>query len=172
MPAADLGRERLDVDDDEVEQADAVLDQLLELLGDVAPREDAGVDRRVERPHLAADERRHRGQVGDGRDVDAVRGEMLARAVGREQLDAQPLEIPRESGQPVAIGHREQRTHLRGSSSGRFVGACRGRPRDGTIPRAVPGGHVRGASIPQPHGILGRPREAHATRLPHGDPAA
>jgi hypothetical protein len=50
---------------------------------------------------------------------------MLARAVGRVQLDAQPLEVARESGDPVAIGDREQRTHLRGSSSGRFV-CCRG----------------------------------------------
>ena len=42
---ADLGRERLDVDDDEVDRADALCLELLELLGDVAPREDPGVDR-------------------------------------------------------------------------------------------------------------------------------
>ena len=59
MAPTDLGRERLDVDDDEVEQLEALVGELLELLGDVATGEDAGVDRRVERADLAADERRH-----------------------------------------------------------------------------------------------------------------
>ena len=82
-----------------------------------------GVDRGVERLDLAADERRHGRQVGDGRDLDAVGGEVLTGAVGGEQLDAERLEVPRESRDPLAVGDREQRTHLRGSSSGRFVGA-------------------------------------------------
>ena len=127
-----------------------MLGQLLQLLGDVAPREDARVDRRVERAHLAADERRNGREVGDRRDVDPVRGEVLTRAVGRVQLDAKPLEIPRESGQPVAVGDREQRTHLRGSSSGRFVGAAEADPGTETIPGPRLGWHVCGRVYPAP----------------------
>ncbi len=118
VASADLGRERLHVDDDDVERLEAVVGELLELLGDVAPGEDAGVDRRVERADLAADERRDRRQVGHRADLDPVGGEMVAGAVGREQLDAEPLELAGESRDALAVGHREQRTHLRGSSSG------------------------------------------------------
>ena len=159
MAAADLGRERLDVHDDEVEQADAVLGQLLELARDVAAGEDPGVDRRVERPHLPADERRDRGQVGDRGGLDPVRGEMLTGAVGGIQLDAELLEVPRESRDPLAVGDREQRTHLRGSSSGRFVGAPFATGR-GTGPGAAPGLGRSAPSIAWPRGILGPPNEA------------
>ena len=63
--------------------------QLRELGGDVAPGEDAGVDRVVEGLDLAADVGLALGQVGDRGDLDAVRGEVLARAVGREDLDVE-----------------------------------------------------------------------------------
>ena len=142
VAAPDLGRERLDVDDDEVEQAEAVIGELGELLGDVAPREDAGVDRGMERPDLAADERRHLGQVGDGGDVDAVRREVLAGPVGREDLDIEPLQLAREGGDALAVCHREQRTHLLGSSSGVRVGRSVSDPDRGRI-QAAPGGYVR-----------------------------
>ena len=122
-------------------QLDAVVGELLELLGDVAAGEDPGVDRGMEGPDLAADERRHRGQVGDGRDLDPVRGEVLARAVGGEHLHAEALQLARERGDALAVGHREQRTHLLGSSSGVRSGAPFA-PDRGRI-RAAPGGHVR-----------------------------
>ena len=51
----DRRRERLDVDDDEVDQADALRLELGHLLGHVAAGEDAGVDRVVEGLDLAAD---------------------------------------------------------------------------------------------------------------------
>ena len=115
VAATHLGRERLDVDDDEVDEADAVLGELEELLVTVAPGEDAGVDRRVEGPDLAADERRDGGQVGDRRGLDAVRGEVLAGAVGGDELDAEALQLARERGKALAVGHRQQRSHVRGS---------------------------------------------------------
>ena len=85
---------------------------------------------------------------------------------------AQPLEIPRESGQPVAVGDREQRTHLRGSSSGRFVGAAEAGPGTETIPWAAPGLARLRPSIPSPMAYSDGLVEAHATRPPLGDPAA
>ena len=91
-------------------------DQLLQLVRHVAAGEDARVDRRVECPDLAADEGRDGGQVADRRRLDAVRREVLARAVRGEDLDAQLLELTRESGDSLAVCDREQRTHLRGSS--------------------------------------------------------
>ena len=107
----DLGRERLDVDDDDVDRADAVLGQLGELGRDVAPGEDAGVDRWVERLDLPADERRDRRQVGDRPDLDPIGGEMLAGAVGGEHLDAQTGQVAGEGRHTVAVRDREQGSH-------------------------------------------------------------
>ena len=68
--------------------------ELGELLGLVAAGEDAGVDRAVERLDLAADERAGRRSGSEtGRDLDAVRGEVLAGPVGREELDVERLEV-------------------------------------------------------------------------------
>ena len=73
--------------------------------------EDAGVDRVVERLHLAADERRHGGQVRDRRDVDAFAGEVLARPVGRVDLDAEGSQVAGELRDPVPIRDGEKGSH-------------------------------------------------------------
>ena len=107
--------------------------QLLELGGHVAAGEDPGVDRVVEGLDLAADVRLALGQVGDGRDLDALGGEVLARAVGGEHLDVEREQVARERGDAVPVRHRQQGSHpgvppdpvaLRSVS-----GAGRGRPR-------------------------------------------
>ena len=103
--APDLGREGLDVDDDQVDQADPLLDQLLQLFRDVAPGEDAGIDRGVERLDLATDERGDVRQLGDGGNVDAVGGKVLAGAIGREHLDAEHGEFPGEFRDSVPVRH-------------------------------------------------------------------
>ena len=72
--------------------------------GHVAAGEDAGVDRVVERLDLAADRRLAGRQVRDRRDLDAVAGEVLARAVGGEDLDVEGEQVAGERGDPVAIG--------------------------------------------------------------------
>ena len=55
--------ERLHVDDDQVDQADSLFLELLELRGNVASGEDPGVDRVVERLDLAADRAAAPGSV-------------------------------------------------------------------------------------------------------------
>ena len=65
LVAPHLGRERLDVDDDDVDEPDPLFHELLQLLRPVAAREDAGVDLGVEGPDLAPDEGRSRRQLGD-----------------------------------------------------------------------------------------------------------
>ena len=111
LAGADLGRERLDVDDHDVDRADAVGGQLLELGWIVAAGEDPGVDSWMERLDLAADERRDVGQVGDRADLDAVLGQVVAGAVGREDLDAEGEQLPREGADAIAAGHRDQGSH-------------------------------------------------------------
>ena len=108
---ADRRRERLDVDDDEVDETDPLGAQLLELGRDVAPGEDPGVDRVVERLDLATDIGLALGQLRDGRDGDALAGEVLARAVRGEHLDLEIEEVPRERDDAISIRHRQQGSH-------------------------------------------------------------
>jgi hypothetical protein len=143
---ADLGRERLHVDDDEVDRADAVLRELEQLLIAVAARQDPRVDRRVERPDLAADERRDLGQVGDRRRLDAIRGKVLAGSVGGDDLDPEGLEVAGERAEALAVGDGEQRSHLRGSSRGGTSGQRPLARPDQRSPRPV---QLAGATSPR-----------------------
>ena len=102
---ADRRGERLDVDDDDVDEADPLRLELLELGGDVAPGEDAGVDRVVEGLDLSADVGFALGQLGDRRDRHALGGEVLAGAVGGVDLDADVEEVARERGDAVSVRH-------------------------------------------------------------------
>ncbi len=70
---------------------------------DVAAGQDPGIDRVVEGLDLAADRRLPLGQVRDRRDVDAFAGEVLPRAVGREDLDVEGEQVAREGGDPIAV---------------------------------------------------------------------
>ena len=115
---AHLGREGGDVDDHQVDQSDAVLGQLGELLRPVAAGQDAGVDGRVERLHLAAGQGRDVGQDGDRGDLHTLRRQRLARAVGGEDLHAQAHQLSGQGGQALAIGDREQGTHSAPPSAG------------------------------------------------------
>ncbi len=100
---AHLGRERLDVDDDEIDQADPLRLELRELIGDVAPGEDPRVDGRVEGLDLAADERRDLGQVGHAPDRDAFAREVLAGTVGRDDIDLELAQVPRQRSDALAV---------------------------------------------------------------------
>ena len=129
-------RERLDVDDDDVDQADLLRLELGELLGDVAPGEDPGVDGGMERLDLAADEWRHVGQLRDRRDLDAVAGEVLARPVGREDLDAEGEQVSGE-GRRSRRGWRPTAGLAPGASSHPRTPAASRRGPCGVAPRPV-----------------------------------
>ena len=149
---ADLGREGLDVDDDEVDQADAVLDELGELRRVVASGEDAGVDGGVEGLDLAADERRDLGQVADARDLDALACEVLACAVGRVDLDAEPEQLAGQRREAVAARDRDEGSHaacLRPVRLG-FGTGVRAQGRGGTRRRGA--GRHRAVRAPAPDG--------------------
>ena len=70
-----------------------------------------GVDRGVEGLDLAADQGRHAGQVRDGADLDAVGGEVVAGAVGGEDLDLEGQQVAGQSRDPLAVGDRQQGSH-------------------------------------------------------------
>jgi len=77
--------------------------QFIQLGGNVAPGEDPGVDRRVECLDLAAHERRYGGQFRDAAHLNPFRGEMLAGAVGGDDLDIQGLEVACERRDPGPV---------------------------------------------------------------------
>ena len=101
-------RERVEVDDDELERGDRGGDQLLAMVGEAAVGEDPGVDPRMERLHPAVEhlgEARHRGDVRDG---EARLAEGSRGAAGRDELEAVPDEAPGERRQAGLVGDREE----------------------------------------------------------------
>ena len=102
-PLTDRGRERLHVHDDEVDRHDALVGQFRHLLRHVATGQDPGVDRVVERLDLATHRRLAIRQVGDAADLDPLAREELARPVGRDDLDVEALEVPRELGDALPV---------------------------------------------------------------------
>ena len=121
---ADSRGERADVDDNDVDRADSLGDQLVHLGGHVAASEDAGVDRGVECLDLATDEGRQAGDLGDGPDCDPVGRKVIAGAVRRDNLDVQREELAGQGRDPVAVGDRQQGSHPGFSSSD--ADPCRG----------------------------------------------
>jgi hypothetical protein len=143
--APDLGAERLDVDDDDVDRLDALALELLELLWLVPAGEDPGVDRVVERLDLAAEHRLRPGQIGDGPHLDAVLGEVLACPFGREALDIEHLQAASKGADAVPRRDRQQCSHQRPSVVPGIFGRCR---RNDRSPEPV-----RGSSRPRRRGV-------------------
>ncbi len=107
----DLRAERSDVDDDEIDRLDGFALELVELLGLVAPGEDPGVHRVMERLDLAVEHRRDAGDIGDRPHLYPVLGEVLPRSVRGKQLDVERLEASRKDRDSVPRRDREQRSH-------------------------------------------------------------
>ena len=95
---ARLAGERVEVDDDEVERLDVVLLESRHVLLAVAPREDPGVDARMERLHAPAEHLRHLDRRGVEPELAQVG---LRRAAGRDELDAEVGEAAREDLSPA-----------------------------------------------------------------------
>ena len=90
-----------------------MLAQLVEVGLEPAPREDAGVDARVERLHAPAEQLGDVGQLLDGDDVDAELADVGGRASARDDLDPEVGEAAGEDVQPGLVEDRDERAaHL------------------------------------------------------------
>ena len=105
-------RERIEVDDDEIDRRDAVARDRLEVVGTMTPREDAAVDRRVQRLDAAVHHLGKAGHVGDVDDRQAGRRQRLGGAAGRDQFDAAGGEAAAELSQPGFVGNTQNCTHI------------------------------------------------------------
>ena len=104
--------ERIEVDDDEIDQLDPLRPDRLEIVGTVAAREDAAVDLRVQRLDPAV---HHLGKAGDVRDVGDRQpglGDGLRRSAGRDELDAAGGEPAREVDQPGLVRNTQNCAHI------------------------------------------------------------
>ena len=81
------------------------------VLGAVAAREQAAVDRRVQRLDAAVEHLREAGVLGDLGHRQAGAGEQLRGAAGREQLDAERRQLARELDDAGLVGDGNQRLH-------------------------------------------------------------
>jgi hypothetical protein len=96
-------RERIEVDDDEVERPNVMLVERSEVVRMVAPREDRGVDPGVQSLHAPAEELRDLGQVLDPRHVEAVLGQVVGRPAAGDDVDAELGEAAGELGQASLV---------------------------------------------------------------------
>ena len=83
-----------------------------EVVGAVAPGEDAGEDRRVQRLDPAVHHLGKPGHVGDVQDRNAGGGNGAGGAAGRDELDAQPGEPRAKRRQAGFIRNTQNRTHI------------------------------------------------------------
>ncbi len=89
-------RERIEVDADELEGIDRLLGELRPVVVAVEPRQDAGVDPRVQRLHAAAEQLGGVGDRLDRRHGEPVLGEERRRAARRDELEAELVECAGE----------------------------------------------------------------------------
>ena len=103
--------ERVEIDADEVERLDPLLGERLQVLVELAPGEDAGVDRRVERLDAAAEHLRRPGYLLDAchRQADVL--EERRRAARGDELEAELGEPGREHLDARLLVDRDQRPH-------------------------------------------------------------
>ena len=110
LAAVRHGAERIEVADDHVDRLDALLLERPHVLGPVAAGQDAGVDRRVQRLHAAAQHLGRAGQLLDADERDAGLVQRRGRARGRDQLDPQLVQPAGERLQPGLVADRHKRS--------------------------------------------------------------
>ena len=142
--------ERVEVDAHELDELDVVLGCGLEVLRVVAQREQPGIELRVQRLDAPVHDLREAGELVDRTDLEPRGRQLTGSPAGRDQLDAQRRESPREFDDPAFVGDREQRPadpHIAGrdrgavaAAAGCAVGAGRDGPED--IARAGRGGRA------------------------------
>src|SRR5262245_38752749 len=99
---------RVQVDGDDVDQADAVARERLEMVGAIAPREDAAVQRRVQRLHPAVHHFREAGDVGDVRHRETGIGQRPRRTAGGHQLESAGGEAAPQVDDPCLVRNTQQ----------------------------------------------------------------
>jgi hypothetical protein len=109
--ARDGRLERIEVDDQDVDRRDAVLAQRRHVGRQLAAREQAAVDLRVQRLDAAVEHLRKAGVFGDLGHREAGVGEQLGGAAGRQQPDAERRELARQLDDAGLVGYRDQRLH-------------------------------------------------------------
>ena len=77
-------RERIEIDDDDVDEADALTLERGEVVGAIAARQDAGVNRGVERLHPAVHHFGEAGDLGDARHAKSGGDQHARGAAGRD----------------------------------------------------------------------------------------
>ena len=101
--------ERVEVDDDEVDQVGAEGVHVPAVLRVVADGEDAGVDLRMERLDAAVEHLRHARHFGDAAQRDPLVAQQPARAAGGEQLDAAVDQRAGEVHDPLLVVDGKER---------------------------------------------------------------
>ena len=104
--------EGVEVDADEIEGRDAMLLEIVDVLGDVASGEDACMDRRVEGDDAVPEQLSESREVSTGVTASPASAEESGGATAREELDVEPVEPFRERGQPRLVAtERSARRH-------------------------------------------------------------
>ena len=105
----DRALERVEVDADEVDRLDPLRLERRHVLGVVAPREQRGVQPRVQRLHPPVEDLRRAGELGDVGDLDPGLAQRRRGAAGGEDLDPELAQPAGEVGDPGLVGDRDQR---------------------------------------------------------------
>ena len=100
--------ERVEVHDDEIDQADAVRAGGLEVLGVAATGEDAAVHQRVQRLDAAVHHLGKAGDVGDVGDGQAGLGQRSGGAAGGDQFEAARSQAGGQFDQSGLVGNAQQ----------------------------------------------------------------
>jgi hypothetical protein len=111
------GRKRIQVDGDEVHQAEAEAFEGGEIVGAIAARENAAVNRRVQRLDAAVHHLGKPGEVGDGTRGEAGVGQRPRSSAGRHQLEAPGGEAACEFCNARLVRKAEQGSWHMGQSS-------------------------------------------------------
>ena len=107
--AGDRLLEGVEVDADQVDRLDPLALERRHVLGVGAPRQERGVQARVEGLDPAAEDLLLAGELGDVVHLQAGLAQRRRRAAGGEQLDPEPGERPGEVGDAGLVGDRDQR---------------------------------------------------------------
>jgi hypothetical protein len=105
------------VDDHQVDEADALARERRQIVRMIAAREDAAVDRRVQRLDAAVHHLREAGHVGDGDHRQAGIAQRARRAAGRDQLEAARGEPTAQVDDACLVGDAQYRSWHIGQSS-------------------------------------------------------